>query len=73
MGRAHKRRQVCAGKLQVNQGEHFQTNILCLYILYFSQNYQQSDQEDHENLFELIRNMLMYEPTDRISLDQVLR
>jgi len=36
-------------------------------------NYQQSDQEDHENLFELIRNMLMYEPTDRISLDQVLR
>ena len=39
----------------------------------FLQNYQQSDQEDHENLFELIRNMLMYEPTDRISLDQVLR
>ena len=71
MGRTHKRRQVCAGELQDNQGECFPDKYcLTLDIL---QNYQQSDQEDHENLFELIRNMLMYEPTDRISLDQVLR
>jgi len=36
-------------------------------------NYQQSDVEDHENLFNLIKAMLIYEPNDRISLDQVLR
>jgi len=36
-------------------------------------NYQQSDGDDHENLFDLIKNMLMYEPTERIGLDQVLR
>jgi len=36
-------------------------------------NYQQNDAEDHENLFNLIKSMLSYEPNDRISLDQVLR
>jgi len=36
-------------------------------------NYQQNDAEDHENLFNLIKAMLSYEPNDRISLDQVLR
>ena len=37
------------------------------------QNYQQSDADDHENLFDLIKSMLIYEPTERIGLDQVLR
>jgi len=36
-------------------------------------NYQQSDADDHENLFDLIKSMLIYEPTERIGLDQVLR
>lgn len=36
-------------------------------------NYQQGDAEDHENLFNLIKAMLSYEPNERISLDQVLR
>ena len=39
----------------------------------YLQNYQQNDAEDHENLFNLIKAMLSYEPNDRISLDQVLR
>ena len=39
----------------------------------YLQNYQQSDVEDHENLFNLIKAMLIYEPNERISLDQVLR
>jgi len=36
-------------------------------------NYQQTEADDHENLFDLIKSMLIYEPTDRIGLDQVLR
>merc|ERR1712079_565078 len=36
-------------------------------------NYQQADADDHENLFDLIKSMLIYEPNERIGLDQVLR
>jgi len=35
--------------------------------------YQQGDGEDHEQLFDLIQSMLIYDPTERIGLDQVLR
>jgi len=35
--------------------------------------YQQTDGEDHENLFDLIQSMLIYDPSERISLDEVLR
>jgi len=35
--------------------------------------YQQSDAEDHEQLFDLINAMLVYDPAERISLDQALR
>jgi len=35
--------------------------------------YQQSDQEEHEQLFALIHAMLTYDPVERIGLDQVLR
>ena len=37
------------------------------------QKYQQSDQEEHEQLFGLIQAMLTYDPAERIGLDQVLR
>ena len=37
------------------------------------QKYQQGDGEDHEQLFDLICSMLIYDPTERIGLDQVLR
>jgi len=35
--------------------------------------YQQGDGEDHEQLFDLIQSMLIYDPAERIGLDQVLR
>jgi len=35
--------------------------------------YQQGDGEDHEQLFDLIQSMLIYDPAERIGLDTVLR
>jgi len=35
--------------------------------------YQQGEGEEHEQLFELIQSMLVYDPAERIGLDQVLR
>jgi len=35
--------------------------------------YQQGDGEDHEQLFDLIQAMLVYDPSERITLDEVLR
>jgi len=35
--------------------------------------YQQGDGEDHEQLFDLIQSMLVYDPSERITLDEVLR
>jgi hypothetical protein len=39
---------------------------------YVRENCKQ-DGEDHEQLFDLIQSMLIYDPTERIGLDQVLR
>jgi len=35
--------------------------------------YQQSDADDHEQLFDLVQSMLVYDPAERIGLDQALR
>ena len=66
-----------AGKYVRENCKPIKVNFLNPNDIYFDakylQNYQQNDAEDHENLFNLIKAMLSYEPNDRISLDQVLR
>ena len=49
------------------------TTIIKLITMIIFQKYQQSDQEEHEQLFALIHAMLTYDPVERIGLDQVLR
>ena len=49
------------------------TTIIKMITMIILQKYQQSDQEEHEQLFALIHAMLTYDPVERIGLDQVLR
>lgn len=37
------------------------------------QRYKQSDEPDHNNLFDLIQKMLEYEPSERITLREAMR
>ena len=46
----------------------FRIFTVIFFIIYFFQKYRMSDLEDHMQLFDLIGQMLEYDPTDRISL-----
>ena len=71
MTRRTKTKYFTTGKLvwdeQSSAGKYVRENCKQL------KKYQQGDGEDHEQLFDLIQSMLIYDPTERIGLDQVLR
>merc|ERR1711936_61111 len=71
MSRRTKTKYFQAGKLVWDEhssaGKYVRENCKSL------KKYQQSDQEEHEQLFGLIQAMLTYDPAERIGLDQVLR
>merc|ERR1719348_322298 len=52
---------------QSSAGKYVRENCKAL------KKYQQSDADDHEQLFDLIQAMLVYDPAERITLDQALR
>lgn len=69
--RRTKTKYFSSGKLvwdeQSSAGKYVRENCKVL------KKYQQSDSEEHEQLFDLICSMLVYDPQERIGLDQVLR
>lgn len=43
------------------------------YLFLSFQRYKQSDESDHNYLFDLIMKMLEYEPSERVSLKEALK
>lgn len=46
--------------------------LLTCLCMFFFQRYKQSDETDHNYLFDLILKMLEYEPSERITLKEAL-